>query len=247
MKDQYFGDINDYRKYGLLRVLQRVAQGKLLVAWMLTRDDSSRDGGLRAYLQDPDRWRRYDPELFDGLRTLLRSASVPDVSLIERSGLLPNTSYYSAVVPDQRRDRDTWQRGMFDAARNVDLLFLDPDNGIEVPSKPVGRKGSSKYVRWNEVQDLWNVGCSLLIYQHFPRERHESFAKRVASELRQRTGAFFVEAFRTSHVLFLLAAQARHAPRFRGAIPLLSQQWNGQIEPMGLANNSLQPTTYGGG
>lgn len=33
MKNQYFGDINDYRKYGLLRVLQSTGS-KLLVAWM---------------------------------------------------------------------------------------------------------------------------------------------------------------------------------------------------------------------
>jgi hypothetical protein len=45
MKNQYFGDINDYRKYGLLRMLQSSGGGRLLVAWMLTPDDGSRDGG----------------------------------------------------------------------------------------------------------------------------------------------------------------------------------------------------------
>ena len=34
MKDQYFGDINDYRKYGILRALQSKGQRTLLVAWM---------------------------------------------------------------------------------------------------------------------------------------------------------------------------------------------------------------------
>ena len=47
MKDQYFGDINDYRKYGILRALQSKGQGTLLVAWMLTPDDGSRDGEFR--------------------------------------------------------------------------------------------------------------------------------------------------------------------------------------------------------
>jgi hypothetical protein len=32
MKNQYFGDINDYRKYGLLRMLQSTSSGRLLVA-----------------------------------------------------------------------------------------------------------------------------------------------------------------------------------------------------------------------
>ena len=55
MKNQYFGDINDYRKYGLLRTLQSTGSGRLLVAWMLTPDDGSRDGGFRSYLL-PQRW-----------------------------------------------------------------------------------------------------------------------------------------------------------------------------------------------
>ena len=41
MKDQYFGDISDYRKYGILRALRSKVQGTLLVAWMLTPDDGS--------------------------------------------------------------------------------------------------------------------------------------------------------------------------------------------------------------
>ncbi len=43
MKNQYFGDINDYRKYGLLRAIQSKGEARLLVAWMLTENDGSRD------------------------------------------------------------------------------------------------------------------------------------------------------------------------------------------------------------
>jgi hypothetical protein len=48
MKNQYFGDVNDYRKYGLLRALQSTWNGSLLVAWMLTPDDGGRDGRFRS-------------------------------------------------------------------------------------------------------------------------------------------------------------------------------------------------------
>ena len=79
MKNQYFGDINDYRKYGLLRLLQSTGNGRLLVAWMLTPDDGSRDGGRRSYLRDPGAWNRYEAELFSGLADLLRAPFVPEV------------------------------------------------------------------------------------------------------------------------------------------------------------------------
>jgi hypothetical protein len=239
MKNQYFGDINDYRKYGLLRVLQSTGSGRLLVAWMLTPDDGSRDGGFRSYLQHPGIWMRYDPELFTGLADLLRTAPIPEVSLIESSTLLPRTSYYSAVVPDTARERDAWRQGLLAAARDADLAFVDPDNGIEVRSKPVGRRGSSKYVTWHEIRELWDANYSILIYQHFRRERREVFAGRMASELRACTGAHVTEAFRTSHVLYLLAAQERHRAQLREAVSRLTQLWSGQIEPMRLAETLL--------
>jgi len=223
MKNQYFGDINDYRKYGLLRILQSKGNARLLVAGMLTPNDSSRDGGFRSYLQAPDTWMRYDPQLFTGLASLLRPASILEVSLIESSALLPRTSYYSAVVADAREERDAWRQGLLRAARDADLVFVDPDNGIEVRSKPVGRKGSSKYVTWQEIRDLWETGCSILIYQHFRRERRAAFAERMVSEIRERTGARFVEALRTPHVLFLLAAQERDGRQFREAVSSLPQ------------------------
>jgi hypothetical protein len=237
MKNQYFGDINDYRKYGLLRSLQSDGHGTLLVAWMLTPDDGGRDGGLRSYLDAPVIWRKYDIELFDGLGGMLRTATQPFVSLIKESGLLPRAKYYSSMVPDRRFERDIWFKGLLRAASKADLVFLDPDNGIEVPSKPIGRKGSSKYVSWQEIKILWDSGCSLLIYQHFTREHRDTFTRRLLFELREHTGAPFSEAFRTPHVLFLLAAQERHAERFARMTARISNRWMGQIEAVGLINN----------
>lgn len=244
MKNQYFGDVNDYRKYGLLRALQAGGDGSLLVAWMLTPNDGGRDGRLRAYLEAPDTWAHYDRDLYEGLARLLGSVSQPTVSLLEGSGLLPRVRYHSAVVPDARQERDAWRSDLLRAASDVDLVFVDPDNGIEVPSKPVGHKGSSKYATWAEIEGLWEAGCSILIYQHFRRESRESFAERMVSELRDRTGAAFAEALRTPHVLFLLAAQERHEERLRDAVSLLPQRWNGQIAPMGLANNGMHQTGF---
>jgi len=61
MKNQYFGDINDYGKYGLLRILAGFGELKIAVCWMLTPDDGRRDGRLIQYLKQPEKWRKYDP------------------------------------------------------------------------------------------------------------------------------------------------------------------------------------------
>lgn len=246
MKNQYFGDINDYRKYGLLRGLQSGGKLRLLVAWMLTPEDGGRDGGLRSYLRQPEKWRRFDPRLFDGLAAVLRSASTPRVSLIEDSGLLPGSRFYPAVVPDTRRERGVWWEGLMDSASGADLVFVDPDNGIEIPSKPVGRADSSKYVAWSEIEQLWATGCSVLIYQHFRREPREGFAARMAAELRRRTGARFAHAIRTAHVLFLLVSQAQHEEDLQSAVSCLSKRWEGRIEGMrldGAVRSAAAPRT----
>jgi hypothetical protein len=246
MKNQYFGDINDYRKYGLLRALQSTSHGGLLVAWMLTPDDGGQDGRSRLYLQQPKRWRGYDAELYDGLVSLLKPGTRPDVLLMESSQLLPNTRYYSALVPHRREDRAAWGRGLLDAARNIEWVFLDPDNGTEVPSRPIGHKYSSKYVVWQEVEELFKAGCSLLIYQHFRREPRHAFARRLVSELGRRTRAPVTHAFRTPQVLFLLAAQDWHASHCEQLVSKVSERWKGQIELEVLANKPLQPTAFGG-
>jgi hypothetical protein len=49
----YFDDINDYRKYGLIRSMIRSNEFRLLVTWMLTLDDVSIDGKFTYYLSKP--------------------------------------------------------------------------------------------------------------------------------------------------------------------------------------------------
>ena len=71
VKDQYFGDVNDYRKYGILRGLIEGSQLRLGVCWLRTVNDGRQDGEFRQYLQRPERWRHHDPELYDALRRLL--------------------------------------------------------------------------------------------------------------------------------------------------------------------------------
>jgi hypothetical protein len=212
MKNEYFGDDNDYRKYGLLRSLPRTSNMKLLVAWMLTgRDEEqSNDGQSRSYLEKEDRFGGCDPELYDWLRE--KRGEGRSVSHIENSQLLHGATFYSEVVQDDRAGRQQWAEGLYRKAESADVVFLDPDIGIEVASKPCegGRKGSSKYVAWAELEKLWNAGKSLLIYQHFAHAEHEAFIRSKLHGLKEhlRTPVpYQLSAFITPKVVFLLALQ----------------------------------------
>lgn len=240
MKNQYVGDINDFRKYGLIRALQAAGELTFSVGWMLTPDDGSTDGGLRRYLREPGRWQHYDAALFDHLAGVLASSAQPAVEMIETSGLLPRARFFSDLVPDDRSARIDWGDRMVLESSGADLVFLDPDNGLEIPSKPIGRKGSRKYAAWRDVEQLWEGGSSLLIYQHFCREPRDVFTLRRAADLRRHTGARFVEAFRTPHVLFLLAAQSRHRAVFEDAIARHVPRWEEQVTVAGLLAGEIE-------
>lgn len=75
---------------------------------------------------------------------------------IQGTSLLGSANYYSELVPDRADARTTWAEGLVKQAARNELIFLDPDNGLEVRSRPFGRKYSSKYAFWHEVERLWD-------------------------------------------------------------------------------------------
>jgi len=207
MKNQYFGDINDYRKYALLRTLCG-CDIRLSVCWMLTPDDTGPDGRRTKYLEQPTRWRRFDPELFDSLRK-----AVPNnrrVAWAEEMGILRSTCFYSRLLSDSKEQRGQWFKDFLCCAHHSELVFFDPDNGLDVPSRPYGGRDSSKYLYRKELKDTWNAGHSVLLYQHFPFKKREDFVREVAANLRARISLAEVVAFRTPFVVFFLLARPEH-------------------------------------
>jgi hypothetical protein len=230
VKNQYFGDINDYRKYGLLRQLSGAGQISTAVCWMLTPDDGRTDGSLVTYLHQPATWRRFDPELFDCLKDLVLGQNRRDVRAAESAGILPTCRFFDEVLADDRAGRAAYFESFFELAQGCELIFFDPDNGIEVKSKPYGRKGSSKYIYWRELTASFSRGHSLLIYQHFPRVPRRPFIDAKARELVEKTGADEVYSFRTPRVVFFLVPQERHREDFREGSQKVADVWATQIE-----------------
>lgn len=231
MKDQYFGDVNDFRKYGLLRALGSATQLPIGVCWQLTAPDGRSDGEFRRYLEEPTRWRGYDPDLYDGLRRLLEPGTTRAVQHARTWGLIPGATYFEEVLRDDVWSRQLYFKGAWDALGSCPVVFLDPDNGIEVPSKRAGAKGSSKYVYWQEMREVFERGHSLVIYQHFTRESRDAYIARMAAQFSARLKAPRVDSFRTAHVVFFLVARPEHAAAFDRAHDETHRRWHGQILP----------------
>jgi hypothetical protein len=232
MKNQYVGDENDYRKYGLLRLLTDQGQLSCGVCWMLTPDDGGSDGGKISYLGNREARRHRDPTLFDTLTDSVLHRRNRNVSEIERAGILPNARFFVNVLTDNESQR----RSYFEAARacfrGVDLIFFDPDNGMEVSSKPRGRPGSAKYLYWLELGMTFRANHSVLVYQHFPRRDRVTLCDETQEEFKKRLGAPEVHLYLTPNVLFVLAVQPRHVDYFRSRAPLVEKAWGSEINPV---------------
>jgi hypothetical protein len=225
MKHQYFGDVNDYRKYGLLRGLSANGAIQTGVCWMLTRADGRSDGQLLTYLNNADGFRAFAPDLFDFLCHCVRTRKSRRTALIEAAGCLPSTIFFSKFLPDDMLQRKAYLAQMLQKFARVDLIFFDPDNGFEINSKPIGRKGASKYLYWSELQQAYEAGHSVLVYQHFTREGRTNLIQRIASTVMERTRTDFVFSFRTPRVVFFLVSQPQHIQHFATQAKAISREW----------------------
>ncbi len=227
MKNQYFGDVNDYLKYGLLRCFAAAAL-RIGMCWMLTANDERSDGSKVKYLSNPEQWRRYDPNLFDDLAKAIQKRA-RHVRHAQRPTFLADASFFNDLVPDDEQLREIWLTKALTKLNGVDVLFFDPDNGIEVQSKPRGRTGSCKYLFWDEIQRAWSQDSSLLIFQHFPRQNHERYISRLVTDLARYVPGADVIPLITSNVVYLLARQPRHYVKTDTALEAISRKWAGLV------------------
>lgn len=205
MKHQYVGDINDYRKYALLRALSAGGANRIGVCWMLTPDDGGTDGGKLAYLKQPDRFRHFDPELFD---ILAHAASEPDrrrLQTVEDSDAIPHAIYHNDMLPQAVAERAKYMAECRTKFADADLVFFDPDNGIEALTAKPGRKAALKYVFLDEIAAFYSSAKSVLIYQHFPMMKpKQQFVADTLARLRATAPDAAIFTFTTAHVVFFL-------------------------------------------
>lgn len=230
MKNQYFGDINDYRKYGLLRIITGMGQRKAAVCWMLTPDDSRSDGGKKGYLRRPDLWRQFDTPLFDTLHLCVQVHERRDVHVPEEQQVIPNAFYYDAVLPDDMSGRTTYFNRFLEGISDCELLFFDPDIGLEVKSTSKGNKNSAKYLYWDDLAESYRRGKSVLVYQHFPRKTRPAFIEELVGQIRVKTGADVIFSFATANVLFLLMPTPAMIEYYERASEQVDKVWEGQMQ-----------------
>src|SRR4051812_1492967 len=224
MKEQYVGDVNDYRKYALLRHLAQEARIRIGVCWMLTPPYGRADGNLTKYLEKPPQTE--DQELFDQLKKL---AAVPEgrrLRHLERNGLLPRAIFFDEYLSDRPALRRAYFQSALEHLGRADLIFFDPDNGLAPPSVPKGSTNSSKYIYRDEIHDAYHAGHSVLLYQHFARETRAAYLDRIAADLSGCAAGAGAWCFWTPHTAFFLFVHPRHGKLLGGAAEAACSRWD---------------------
>jgi hypothetical protein len=170
-------------------------------------------------------WRLYDPEIFDLLRSVSRRLDNRRLTAVEQSGLLPHALFINRPIVDDLKGRSHYFQQAREELAGCDVVFFDPDNGLDVPSVRKGHRNSSKYLYMDEVASFWAQGSSVVVYQHYPFENHDSYTARIARRIGEFLPGSYVHAFRTAHVAFYLASQSTHENTFAAATSVMSARW----------------------
>lgn len=190
MQDRYAGDIGDFGKIGLLKALQ--AQGLSIgVNWYLVEpmDTERKEDGT--YKQEdgkyliPEKLQVCDTSLAEKLTKIAKSDH-RSIRSLEQGDFIPDARYYSEPVTVVGRDE--WHKTALDSLKGLDIVFVDPDNGMLV--KSVGKRSakSIKYTFYEEVADYIEQQQSVLIYNHRSRKTEELYFHELCEKLGKITG-----------------------------------------------------------
>lgn len=234
MKNQYFGDIGDYGKYGLLRFLASCGI-TIAINWYLTPNDQSNDGSIRSYL-GKQKERCFDPVLFDALKEM-NTRGEKDVNLFAARGLISNAFYFDRLVEPissnmtaaaKRSARERWHQEALEACDGYDLVFLDPDNGLKA-GKPTAKKDAVKYAYASEAADYYLHGQNIVYYCHKGRRTDVQWekAKQIMKDCCPDATMMGVTFHRGTQRSYIFVIHPEQEDRYRTLVrDFLETDWN---------------------
>ncbi len=249
MQDRYLCDIGDFAKFGLLReIMASGAATRLGVLWYLVPDEShNNDGRHISYLDESPgnkkRFRACDPSLYDTFSALVRTGA-RCVSMVGKSALLPReTVYHNQALTyrevrkaDRNKHRSSWFAAANELAESADLVFLDPDNGLEVGIDRHTARGP-KYAYYDDLDILNRDDRTIIVYQH--ANRNGSMLNQILGRLgdlqrrldRPTESLFALRWRRISPRVFIVAAASSHRKALRACVQsMLAGPWGAHFE-----------------
>ena len=237
MQDRYTGDLGDFSKLGILRALQ-TAGLSIGVNWYLTPDENHNGDGRHVKYLSQEEYKACDETLWLELKNIVesnhRKACYLENENILRANFFSERLDFTGKTKAERESiRKTWHNKACIALAGNDIVCVDPDNGLIVPSA-VGRPKENKYVLYDELADYYAQQSSVIYYQHKARKQDEFY-------LRQHKELIYGQNFphakglalkfkTTSQRYYFFIMQPQHQTVIETAIKnMLSKAWNKQF------------------
>src|ERR1017187_2992101 len=228
MRDRFIGDEGDFCKYGLLRALAGVQPKEtdelsLGIVWYRVPESRIK------YLDDPKTFRGCDPPLFNVLTEVVKS-NPRTIAGIQQTPIWPRGTVFfdkPAVRRVPSAENDPWLDEAVEKVGKCDLVFLDPDTGLEKRSKDLV---DVEHCSCKEVRRFWDQGASLVVYQHqaFGHSQQEQMAA-VGDELERQVGTrpWYLHFRRMS--LFVIPSRSRQ-DTLKARFLRFTGDWDGRVK-----------------
>jgi hypothetical protein len=231
MNRQFFGDTRDLFKYDLVRHIMKALPvfDSFTFIPMLTEDENS-DKGKKSKTRDLEKAVKVgkagsqNRDLVEHMQRLQEIDN--DLEYFQTIGAYFKKENILVDILHKQQFSHNARNRYFDnilaSFPKKSLVFLDPDIGLE-ESKP-----SDRHVLFDEVERIcqkMDPKSVLMIYQHFPREKHEGYVHRRCSELFKRTGFSPVSITDNEIVFFFIVKNAKLAENLEEILSLYADTY----------------------
>ena len=234
LQERYLGDVHDFMKYALLRHLHEKLNMSIGVNWYLTEpstvDSSTNNDGNQRYHLAGKTFAAIDAKLLEALNHF-NDKKQRKLSTFEGAGILPSdTVFHAEEVPVI--GRDNWHQTALKKLTNSDLIFLDPDNGLVVPS--ASSRKIPKYARYEEIQDYLAAGKTVVSIQFArqcdPVRRAREIRAKIQQILHEDANLPVVRCRVSPNILFLFSAPTNQNNDLSDALRSFSMKDQKRIE-----------------
>lgn len=219
MQDAYVGDIGDYGKYGLLRNISNTSLC-LAINWYRVKS-----GKAFEYLNHPEKYRKYDSELFDKLVRIVMTEQQCKVEEVETIDI-GVTCFFSEEIPERR---EMWHNQGLSKTQKADIVFLDPNTGLATRKMMEDGSYTKEHVLWNELKDYYDRNQSVILYQHRPRgKKREAVIEEITEFNRSYLTADFLfglEFPKVTNRYYFFFCHNEHANELKRVIDYMDINW----------------------
>ncbi len=233
MQNRYTGDIGDFSKLGLLRALGS-AGFSIGLNWYLTPDETHNGDGRHVdYLRQAE-YRECDPGLWLALKTIVDGGN-RQVRYMENDDILQATFFSDCLDFRETKKamrierRSKWFAMSLNAMAGKDIVCVDPDNGLIVPSAK-GRPKENKYVLPEELASYYSRGSTVIYYQHKARRKDPFYKDQLEKLLRKEdfpgASGLTLKFEKASQRYYMFLIQPKHKEAVGKAVKdMLSTAW----------------------